>query len=178
MKLKIVISIIFLLALFTQQSAFATIYKCEVDGVTSYSEMQCQNESQSKGEYQPNSVSVNLAPIDSPEVYQVNNLLAQANTMDMDIANPINISNTLCNRDVYSGVINNMSRSSSYETKITVKFNYYKEDRESKVWDTQTKKIKLEPGESTRFSIQGRQAPSFYSIKCTVEQSVKPIESK
>ncbi|GGE75537.1 DUF4124 domain-containing protein [Shewanella carassii] len=155
--------------------AHAEIYKCKINGITSYSQFPCDEGDKSKGTYQPNPPSMTYKPTMPLAEYYLENEKVPVNTMDAGDA--ISIYNTQCNRDSYSGVIQNISAYSTYVTTITVAFKYYKLGMDKKIWDRQTKVLKLQPGRSTLFSIKGRAAPTSYNIDCVVSRHVKFVDS-
>lgn len=173
MKLKI---ITFGLILFgaVQTNSYAVVYKCEIGGVTSYSQEPCDANDKSKGVYKPSTQSMAYTSKITP-VVKVEDEDTPVNTMDA--GNAIIINNGSCNRDSYSGVIENISNYSTYRATIKVAFNYYKDMMAKKEWDNQRKTFTLKPGKKISFYIKGRPAPSSYSIECKVTRSIKFIDS-
>lgn len=172
MKLWLITVSIFLCC-FSHSSACSVIYKCEIDGVTSYSQEPCDISNHSKGVYQPTEPSMayksTIAPL--PETDEE----APVNTMDAGDA--IVVRGGSCNRDSYSGVIENISNYSTYRATINVVFKYFKGGMGKKKWDSKKKTFTLKPGKVIQFDIKGRSAPSSYSIECEVTRSIQFTDS-
>lgn len=173
MKIKYKIVTTFFLFM-VQGHTVASVYKCDVDGVTSYSQTPCENENESKGLYQPSKPSMTYKSSDSSGVL-IEDKDKPVNTMDAGDA--ISVRQGQCNRDSYSGVIKNISAFSTYVATIDVKFKYYKKGMEKKDWDSKKASFKLKPGQSSNFVIKGRPAPTSYKIECVISRSVKFIDS-
>jgi|TARA_R110002050_G_scaffold281250_1_gene428564 hypothetical protein len=173
MKFKYKIVTTFFLFM-VQGYTVASVYKCDVDGVTSYSQTPCENGNESIGLYQPSQPSMTFKSLDSSGPI-IEDKKKPVNTMDAGDA--ISVKQGQCNRDSYSGVIKNFSSYSTYTATIEVKFKYYKKGMEKKDWDSKKKSFKLKPRQSSNFVIKGRPAPTSYKIECEISRSVKFIDS-